>query len=727
MMSRLALVLLALAAHAGASPSPQYSYHLVHNTSGYSSPARSSIEVFRGYGSPAVESLSYLESPLDIQDHPLAPQAVYGPPPPAALSPPPLRARPRPRPAPTVYLQPGHNFLQATGYGGADLHPLAAGPRPECAAAPVACPNNKYRTLDGSCNNLRRPAWGMAGTRYARLVPAKYADGVHAPPISVTGQPLPSARAVSVVLFPDVDIKDKRWTLLTMQWGQIITHDMSMAMGNTQAKPYATSCCSEDGSTALPTERAPDVCYPILIPRNDPVFAPYRQGCMNFVRSTTDIMQGCGNAYEPAEQLTTVTSYMDLSLVYGSNQALSDMLREFRGGRMIVEVRNGREYPPSNPNRTEVCDGEGPGEACYLGGDVRINQNPQLTLLQVMLLREHNRLASILAHLNPHWDDETLFQEARRINIGQYQFISYYEWLPLFLGGDNLRRHGILYKSQSHINDYREEVDPSTLQGHATAAFRYFHSLIAGHLDLVEEHRHSYGALRFSDVLNRPGVLEQGDGLDDLSRGMVTQPEQASDQWFTSEITDFLFRQGRPFGLDLRAIDVQRGRDHGLASYNDYRQFCGLRRAHTFRDFADQISPENIEKLASLYVHPDDVDFTVGGSLERHVPGTEAGPTFNCILMEQFYRARVGDRYFFESGNSPHPFTPEQLDEIRKYSLARLVCDNANNIQTMQPQALNFPAHDNPLTPCDQLPSPDYRAWQEAVPLHDYSSYLGRK
>lgn len=62
-------------------------------------------------------------------------------------------------------------------FGGAELHPLAAGPRPECVAAPVSCPNNKYRTLDGSCNNLRRPAWGMAGTRYARLVPAKYADG----------------------------------------------------------------------------------------------------------------------------------------------------------------------------------------------------------------------------------------------------------------------------------------------------------------------------------------------------------------------------------------------------------------------------------------------------------------------------------------------------------------------------------------------------------------------
>lgn len=53
--------------------------------------------------------------------------------------------------------------------------------------------------------------------------------------------------------------------------------------------------------------------------------------------------------------------------------------------------------------------------------------------------------------------------------------------------------------------------------------------------------------------------------------------------------------------------------------------------------------------MASLYEHPDDVDLTVGGSLEVHVPGTLAGPTFLCILTEQFYRTRVGDRYWFEN------------------------------------------------------------------------------
>lgn len=83
----------------------------------------------------------------------------------------------------------------------------------------------------------------------------------------------------------------------------------------------------------------------------------------------------------------------------------------------------------------------------------------------------------------------------------------------------------------------------------------------------------------------------------------------------------------------------------------------------------------------------EDVELTVGGSLETHVAGALAGPTFLCILTEQFYRTRVGDRHFFEHGDSESSFTHEQLNEIRKASMARLFCDNGNNIEQIQPKA----------------------------------------
>lgn len=203
--------------------------------------------------------------------------------------------------------------------------------------------------------------------------------------------------------------------------------------------------------------------------------------------------------------------------------------------------------------------------------------------------------------------------------------------------------------------------------------------------------------------------------FDNLNRGMVTQPEQDTDINIDPEVKHFLFRQNQPFGMDLKALDIQRNRDHGLASYNDFREFCGLKRAHSFEDFLDLITPASVAKLQSLYVSHEDVDLTVGGALEAHVAGALAGPTFLCILTEQFFRTRVGDRFFYENGDPHTGFTREQLDSIRRTSAARLVCDTSNNIQTIQPRAFERIDHDNPLQPCVNLPDVDINLWREDI------------
>lgn len=169
--------------------------------------------------------------------------------------------------------------------------------------------------------------------------------------------------------------------------------------------------------------------------------------------------------------------------------------------------------------------------------------------------------------------------------------------------------------------------------------------------------RSSLGTLRLSDWFNRPAIIEVADNYDSLSRGLATQPEQLTDINFDPEIKHFLFRRQRPFGSDLRAIDIQRNRDHGLAGYNDFREYCGLRRAHSWEDFLDLITPQNLERLQSVYTSYEDVDVAVGAALEAHVEGTLAGPVFLCILTEQFYRTRVGDRYFYENGEKATKFT----------------------------------------------------------------------
>lgn len=181
----------------------------------------------------------------------------------------------------------------------------------------------------------------------------------------------------------------------------------------------------------------------------------------------------------------------------------------------------------------------------------------------------------------------------------------------------------------------------------------------------MSEARERNGSLRLRDWYYRPGICEATpDSFDSIIRGHSTQPEQMADINFDPEIKNYLF-QGNPFDYpqhgDLRATDIQRNRDHGLPSYNDYREYCGLPRAQSWAGFRDFIPWKSIEKLQTLYESFEDVDLSVGAALETHVNATMAGPTILCIMTEQFYRTRVGDRFFFERGDDVVGFTPREF------------------------------------------------------------------
>lgn len=74
--------------------------------------------------------------------------------------------------------------------------------------------------------------------RYSRLLSPRYGDGYSAPTISITGRELPNSRLVSLIAFGEADVADPQFTLVNMQWGQIMTHDMSMLAGSTQSSKF---------------------------------------------------------------------------------------------------------------------------------------------------------------------------------------------------------------------------------------------------------------------------------------------------------------------------------------------------------------------------------------------------------------------------------------------------------------------------------------------------------
>lgn len=161
-------------------------------------------------------------------------------------------------------------------------------------------------------------------------------------------------------------------------------------------------------------------------------------------------------------------------------------------------------------------------------------------------------------------------------------------------------------------------------------------------------------SVRLSTTYFKPKILEEKGKFGQLLRGMAFQPEQDTDDNYDPEIRDFFFRMHRTVGDDLRAIDLQRNRDHGLPSYNDYRVWSGKPRATKWDDYLDSCPKESVDIYKTVYDSVDDVDLTVAGSGENDELNSLAGPLFQVMLIKQFYRTRVADRFFFENGKDKH-------------------------------------------------------------------------
>ena len=116
-----------------------------------------------------------------------------------------------------------------------------------------------------------------------------------------------------------------------------------------------------------------------------------------------------------------------------------------------------------------------------------------------------------------------------------------------------------------------------------------------------------------------------------------------------------------------------------------------------------------------MYNNVDDIDLFVGLFSERPDNGAMVGPTTLCIIGDQFARLKKGDRYFYDLGRQSGSFSQAQLQEIRKSSMSRILCDNSG-VSQMQPLAFQVPSQINPVISCSSFnsnPRADLRAWQE--------------
>lgn len=506
--------------------------------------------------------------------------------------------------------------------------------------------------------------------------------------------------------------EDHDFTVMLAVWGQFMDHDITATALSRGHNGTAISCCKSVNESVTHPE-----CFPVIVHEDKKECGK----CMEFVRSSPASTCGFG----PREQLNQASSYLDGSSVYGNTQKLQNDLRSWIGGRMKVFITEyGEQLLPPNKDPLDGCNEEAEmkkGRYCFLSGDARSNENMHLTTLHLIMVRQHNMIADRLSFLNPHWDDEHIFQETRHIVTAQIQHITYNEFLPVLLGDSLMKRLDLYSQQTGHWNGYNSSMDPTISNNFATAAFRFAHTLIPSMMKFLKDNNSNPEFVEMRRMLFNPYRLYTCGGVDSVIRGAMNTSAGKSDAFFTPEVTRHLFEKNdrsrttrRQCGLDLVALNIQRGRDHGLPAYPRWRETCGLPRPRSFNDLEGHVEPTTLQRISKLYKSIDDLDLYTGLLSEKPLEGSILGPTITCLLADQFLRVKSGDRYWYETKEKPQAFNEDQLSEIRKTTFAAIICDNSDEIESIQLHVMHSNRKvGNGRVSCDSLIKTSLDPWKE--------------
>ncbi|WP_419551581.1 peroxidase family protein [Candidatus Poriferisodalis sp.] len=493
--------------------------------------------------------------------------------------------------------------------------------------------NLEPRALDGRRNNLVNPTWGMAGTTLLKKASNSYADGVSTPTTS-----RPNARTISNLVFAQhTSVPNfSQASDIVWQWGQFLDHDITLSLDNT-AEPL-----------------------PIAVPADDPVFDPLGTGeaTIGLSRSVSDPETGT-NAENPRRQVNAITAFIDGSQVYGSDRVRASALRTNDGTGKLKTSSDGRFLPYNDQGLGNEGGAHRP--TLFVAGDVRVNEQIGLTAMHTLFVREHNRLAGIIATQNPDLSGDETYELARKIVGAQIQNITFSEFLPLLLGPDAFDAY----------SGYDPDVDPTIASEFSAAAYRVGHTLLSPKLNLLDADGESEKISLASSFFS-PSFYN-GHGISEVLRGFAAQQAQDVDSQVINEVRNFLQREPHGIAFDLVALNIQRGRDHGVGDYNTVRSAYGLTAVESFADISSD--PDVQQALEDAYADVGDLDLWPAALAEDHVPAAAVGETLRAVISDQFRRLRDGDRFWFEN-DAYFTANADLLAEVRSTTLADIIRRN---------------------------------------------------
>ncbi|CAB3243533.1 unnamed protein product [Arctia plantaginis] len=573
------------------------------------------------------------------------------------------------------------------------------------------CDPAEGRRVDGSCNNLKHPSRGATHTPFRRLLPPVF-DKNFTPKKSSSGNDLPLVRYVRTRILSVGKVPSQVFTMLAAHYFAFMLAD-TVSLHDTDTrftvnyviwKPY---CCTEKG-------KADYMCIPIKIPVDDPVHRFSGHRCLNLTRPESFQSVGCVKNDTTPDRIISSTPLLDLSVIYGNLlQPLLQKGRLFKDGLLKYEVENKRVWPPSYKIQANVCYlNQRPREnRCHEMPEDGANTLAGINLVSIWFWRYHNFIASQLAKVNPCWDDNKLFETARDINIALSQQIYYYELLPVFFGYDNMVKDGVIDPMGGFRDEYNENFLPQ-LSLEYPYVLRWMHNIQDGVLKLYDKDGYYLKQFPIVNLTLRTGYFAVDDNIDYATQGSFRQGSAKLDYVADPDITEQGLGPHQRVS-DLVTSDLAKGRYFGFQPYVKYRELCFGTAIQSFEDLRGIVDEERIEILRELYEKVDDIDLLAGVWVESPIHGGFVPPTLYCLEIEQLKHNIYSDRHWYERPTRPNAFTPPQLAEIRKMTIARILCDVGDTVERIQPYAFLKAGKGNQMLSCEYINGMNIYAWRD--------------
>jgi len=595
------------------------------------------------------------------------------------------------------------------------------------ATFPLGC--YFVRQVDGTCNNLLNREWGAAEQLLRRGPEGTWwQDDIEHNPI-VT----PNVRTVSNELFRGDESILSPWNhnILWTFFGQFVGHD---TLGVHRRGDLDESQIGNES----------DPLNYIFIPVVQPNDALYLQG---MTRNYTRVLRSRGEFVNGKFEVgSDSTSFFDLDGVYGKKDEVTDLLRSFQDGKLISkDYFNYTVYPDSESNVPSNQLGDFPNwmplmhdvdpvaphtipissqgfpaatrnipHRFFATGDGRFGENYGLHMFHGLFFREHNRLATQIKAANPWWNDEMIFQQARKINIAQYQNIVLYEW------GRGLLRDDF-DNTVGEYQGYNPFLNP-TINHLMAFALRFGHTTVPSGWSL----KNACNLPAFNSSRDGPRTAQSGrnqmpaDHIAQVGKpsnvlhAMLFQKSGKIDVQFPESL-----RTVRGANIDTIANNQLRAADNGVPDYHTVRKLYyggphanlylrpGCFPANENSPAPDPIGCFNYinsnttvaSTLRSLYGKINKINFYT--SVVAEEPSTAAlGRTSARVIADHFRRAREGDRWWFEGEWAN--FSNSQLAAIKATKMHTLIRRNFPEVN-VQDNAFYVPAQPDHFADCQEL------------------------